>query len=105
MKQAIAAVSRLLCTLGILGLVVLVNRSRSDEASADGVRCELDPPPDIPGLEACLARSPRDVELVLDLATAYEAAGRPADARAQYSRAATHDPRDPDARRRLNQQP
>lgn len=105
MKQAIAAVSRLLCTLGILGLVVLVNRSQSDEASADGVRCELDPPRDIPALEACLARSPRDVELVLDLAAAYEAAGRPAEARAQYARAATIDPRDADVRRRLDRQP
>jgi hypothetical protein len=105
MKQAIAAVSRLLFTMGILGLVVVVHRSQSDEASADRVRCAIDPPRDIPGLEACLAWSPRDVELVLDLAAAYEAAGRPADARAQYARAAVIDPRDADARRRLDQQP
>jgi thioredoxin-like negative regulator of GroEL len=106
MKQALAALVRLLCTLAILGVAGLVNRSQSgDEASADSVRCELDPPGDIPGLEACLARSPRNVELVLDLADAYDAAGRPADARAQLARAAAIDPRDADVRRRLDERP
>lgn len=106
MKQVLAALARLLCTLGILGAVVLVNRSQpGDEASADSVRCEVAPPHDIPGLEACLARSPRDVELVLDLAAAYAAAGRPAEARAQYARAVEIDPRDADARRRLDERP
>lgn len=106
MKQAIAAVSRLVCTLGILGIVVLVNRSQSGaEASADSVRCEIDPPRDIPGLEACLARSPRDLELVLELAAAYAAAGRTVEAQAQSARAAAIDPRDPDARRRLDELP
>ncbi len=106
MEQALAAVARLLCTLAVLGVVVLVNRSQSgDEASADSLRCELDPPRDIPALEACLARSPRDVELVLDLAAAYDAAGRPAEARAQLARAAAIDPRDADVRRRLDGRP
>lgn len=106
MKQALAAVTRLLGTLAILGVVVLVNRSQSGgEASADAVRCELDPPSDIRGLEACLAQSPRNVELVLDLAAAYDAAGRPADARAQLARAAEIDPRDADVRRRFDERP
>lgn len=106
MKQVIAAAGRVVLTVGLLGGVMLVNRSQSgDEASAESVRCEIDPPVDIAGLEACLSRSPRDVELVLDLAAAYEAAGRRADARAQYERAVAIDPRDADARRRLGERP
>lgn len=102
MKQVIGAVARLLCTVVILGAVVFVNRSQSgDEASAETVRCDVDPPRDIAGLEACLAQSPRDVELLLDLGGAYDIAGRSTDARAQYSRAVEIDPRDADARRRL----
>jgi len=106
MKQVFAAVLRLVATLGILGVVLAVNRSQSgDEASADTVRCDVDPPRDIGGLEACLARSPRDVELMLDLAAAYDAAGRRDDARAQYGRAIAIDPRDADLRRRLDGRP
>ncbi|MGE0864731.1 MAG: tetratricopeptide repeat protein [Vicinamibacterales bacterium] len=102
MKQVIAAAGRVVFALGILGAVVLVNRSQSgDEASAESIRCEIDPPRDIAGLEACLARSPRDLELVLELAAAYEAAGRHPEARAQHERAVAIDPRDADARRRL----
>lgn len=89
------AVTRLLCTLAVIGLVSIVNRSATaDEASPEAVRCELEPPRDVAGLEACLARSPRDVEILLELAAAYEAAGRPAEARAAAQRAIAIDPRD-----------
>ena len=96
-------VFRLIWTAAILGLVVFVNRytPSSSETSADSVRCELDPPRDLAGLEACAARSPRDVELLVQLAAAYEAAGRRDDARTAYRRAIEIDPRDADAQRRL----
>jgi len=104
MKQAISALSRLAFTLAIVALVVVINRSApADPVSPEAVRCELDPPRDIAGLEACLARSPRDLELVLDLAAAYDAAGRATEARAQYARAVEIDPHDEDARKRLDQ--
>jgi cytochrome c-type biogenesis protein CcmH/NrfG len=97
------SVFRLLWTAAVIGVVVFVNRSQSTaDASAETVRCELDPPRDVAALEACLARSPRDLELHLALAAAYDAAGRPADALAHYRRAAEIDPRDADARRRLD---
>ena len=102
MKQVIGVVARLLCTVVVLGVVVLVNRSQSgQEASADTVRCDLDPPSDVEGLEACLATFPRDVELLLELGAAYAAAGRADDARVQYARAVAIDPRDAGARHKL----
>lgn len=103
MKQAISALTRLVFTLAAFAIVVVVNRPvQGDEASADTVRCELNPPHDVTGLEACLSRSPQDVELLLDLGEAYAAAGRNADARAMYARAVAIDPRDAEARRRLD---
>lgn len=104
MKQVWAAGARLFWTLAIIAIVVVVNRSQSGaDASAEAVRCELEPPHEIAGLESCLARSPRDVELVLELAAAYEAAGRTADALTQYARAVEIDPHDGDARKRLDE--
>lgn len=103
MKQAISALSRLACTLAVFALVVVVNRPvQGGEASPDTLGCELDPPRDVAGLEACLARSPRDVELLLDLGAAYAASGRNAEAREAYARAVAVDPHDAEARRRLD---
>jgi len=103
MKQAISALARLIGTLAAVAIVVVVHRPvQGDQASADTVLCELNPPRDLAGLEACLARSPHDVELLLDLGAAYVAAGRIADARERYARAVALDPRDADARRRLD---
>ncbi len=102
MKQVTAAVVRLLVTFLIVSAVVFVNRSQGgDEASAETVRCDLDPPGDVAGLETCLARSPRDVEILLELSAAYEAAGRHAEARVALTRAAAIDPRDAGVRQRL----
>ena len=102
MRPAISALSRLIFTVAAISLVVVVNRPvQGDQASADSVRCELDPPRDVAGLEACAARSPRDVELLVALGAAYEAAGRRDDARAAFQRAIEIDPRDADAQRRL----
>lgn len=100
MKQPISAFSRLAYTLAVVGLVAFVNRSATaDQVSPEAVRCELDPPRDVAGLEACVARSPLDVEILLDLAAAYEAAGRAAEARECYQRAIQIDPRDEALRR------
>ena len=96
------AVIRLVVTVAIFAVVSLVSRSApSDAASAESVRCELDPPSDIPGLETCLVRFPHDIELLTELGAAYEAAGRDQDAAAIYRRAIELDPRDADLRRRL----
>lgn len=98
------AVFRLIWTALIVALVVFVGRSTStsSDASAEAVRCELDPPSDLAALEACVARSPRDVEMLVALGAAYEAAGRRDDARVMYRRAFDVDPRDADAARRLS---
>jgi cytochrome c-type biogenesis protein CcmH/NrfG len=102
MTPPISAFARLIFTLAAVSFVVVVNRPvQGDQASADAVRCELDPPRDVAGLEACVARSPRDVELLVQLASAYEAAGRTEDAGSMYRRAIEVDPRDAEVQRRL----
>ena len=104
MKQAISALARLIATLSAVAVVVAANRpAQGDRASADTVRCELNPPRDMAGLEACLARSPQDVELLLELGAAYVAVDRVADARELYARAVAIDPRDAEARQRLDE--
>jgi cytochrome c-type biogenesis protein CcmH/NrfG len=87
----------ILTGLGVWGLVTRTTQPAGDLAQAMSA-CDLKPPHDLGGLEACLARAPSDVELLLDLGAAYEAAGRPADARSVYRRAVETDPRDADAR-------
>jgi len=94
---------RLVATAALVGLVAVASRSPSGAAaSAESVRCELDPPRDVAGLEACVSRSPRDLELLVELGAAYEATGRPDDARSAYRRAIELDPRDADVQRRLS---
>jgi len=94
--------SRLIATLAIVGVVILASRSApSDAASGESVRCELDPPRDVAGLEACITLLPHDAELLVELGAAYAAAGRGVDARSAYRRAVELDPRDADAQRRL----
>lgn len=95
--------ARLLLTTALLALVGLANQASSTPTgvSDDIVRCDLDPPRDPHGLEACVSRSPRDVELLLDLGAAYEAEGRLAEARQVYRRAVAVDPGDAGARMRL----
>ena len=94
--------SRLVATLAIVGVVALASRSASsDAASTESVRCEIDPPRDVAGLEACISLFPHDLELLVELGAAYEAAGRAVEARSAYRRAVELDPRDADAMRRL----
>lgn len=95
---------RLLATLAILGVVALASRSsQSDAAAAESVRCEIDPPRDVSGLEACVSLFPHDVELLLELGTAYDEAGRTREARSAFHRAVELDPRDGLAQRRLTE--
>jgi cytochrome c-type biogenesis protein CcmH/NrfG len=65
--------------------------------------CELTPPRDIDGLERCLAVNQRDVELMLDLGSAYEAQGDPERAETIYRRALSVDSKDADLHVRLAQ--
>ena len=72
-------ITRVLSTLAIVGLWGVVNRTSrptGDFAEAS-LACELAPPRDVGGLEACLARAPRDVELLIDLGRRLRV-GRPA---------------------------
>jgi len=98
--SATVPLARLLLTAALLGLAGLPNQAppTAGDLSTETVRCELDPPKDILALEACVARAPRDVELLLELGMAYEAAGRFEDAHATYREAAEADPRDAGAR-------
>ena len=98
------ALLRLVSTIAIVSAVAILSRTAPSGtgSSAESVRCELDPPADIAGLEACLARSPRDVQLLVDLGVAYLKAGQTDEARASYQRALDVDPRDGDLQRRLN---
>lgn len=95
--------ARLLLTGVLLALAGLPNQTRpaAGDISNETVRCELDPPRDVRALEACVARAPRDIELLLDLGAAHEAAGRFDDAGATYRRAVEADPRDAGARIQL----
>jgi cytochrome c-type biogenesis protein CcmH/NrfG len=94
---------RLIATIAIVAFVAAVSRSVSSDtqASAESVRCELDPPADIAGLEGCVAQFPSDVGLLIELGDAYQRAGRTAEADEMYRRAAAEDPRDADLQRRL----
>ena len=95
---------RLIATLAILGVVAAATRSSpSDAAAVESVRCEIDPPRDVSGLEACVSLFPQDVELLLELGTAYDETGRTTEARSAFRRAAEVDPGDTDAQRRLTE--
>lgn len=98
-----AAFVRLVATLAVLGLVGWVNGLSPIAGDRDDTTasCEIDPPRDVAGLEACLARSPHDVELLLNLGLALEAEGRQAAAGSAYQRAVDADPGDADARLQL----
>ena len=103
--SATVPLARLLLTGVLLALTGLPNQTppAAGDISNETVRCELDPPRDVPALEACVVRAPRDVELLLDLGTAYETAGRFEDARAILRRAVEADPRDAGARIQLGE--
>jgi cytochrome c-type biogenesis protein CcmH/NrfG len=76
-------------------------REASDRDSGAAFTCEAAPPTDLDGLEWCLAQSPRDVELLLDLGQGYDRAGRPDAAEAAYRKASDTDPFDAEPHMRL----
>jgi Flp pilus assembly protein TadD len=75
--------------------------TRSVQDSDIAAQCELHPPGEIATLERCLAMSPRDIELMLQLGTSYEVAGETGRAEAIYRRGLAVDPRDGDLHVRL----
>lgn len=78
---------------------LLPGRPMPSESGA--IDCEAPVRTDLAALERCLVFQPGDVELMLDLGAAYEAAGRSGDAERVYRSALEVDPRDTDARLRL----
>jgi tetratricopeptide (TPR) repeat protein len=73
----------------------------SGAGSQSAAACELDPPRDAAALERCVAISPRDIELMLDLGAIYEADGRGDRAEALYRLALSIDAKDADVHVRL----
>lgn len=63
--------------------------------------CERVESADMPALERCVALRPGDIELMLDLAGAYERARQPDRAAGIYARALSIDPYDAEVRTRL----
>jgi tetratricopeptide (TPR) repeat protein len=87
-------------------LAAFISSAPGGVRNADGVSqfdasCESMPPRDRAGLEHCLALSPRDIEVMLDLGTVYEAEGAAGRAEALYRLALTIDARDADVHVRL----
>ena len=78
-----------------------VQRSAGSVDATSTFACELTPPRAIDDLERCLAVNPRDIELMLDLGSAYEAQGDPDRAETIYRRALSVDSKDADVHVRL----
>lgn len=75
------------------------SRDRSDVAAV--TRCEIDMPDDEAALAECLVLAPDNIEVMLELAQLYEAAGQWDRAEAMYRRASEVDPRDAELHLRL----
>ena len=78
----------------------IVDRVFSAPAEAS-LRCEAPPAGDVNVLEACVSLEPGALDLMLDLGTAYELAGRWADAERVYRQALDADARDGQIRLQL----
>jgi len=78
-------------------------RSAGPVDATSAVACELTPPLEVDGLERCLAVSLRDIELMLDLGSAYEAQRDFERAETIYRRALSVDSKDADVHVRLAQ--
>jgi tetratricopeptide (TPR) repeat protein len=91
--------------LGAIALLVtfaaVLHRSSADRSNLAAARCEIDIPQEVASLEECLALAPDNVEIMLDLGGAFEAAGEWARAEELYRRASEADPRDAEVHLRL----
>lgn len=87
--------------LAALGLTSRSGQSGSREENGIATACELNPPREIDGLERCLALNPRDIELMLDLGSLYEAGRRLDRAEELYRLGLSVDPKDGDVHVRL----
>ena len=97
---------RLIRLVGACVLLVLFTTAvrRAPTDSGDDLvlmRCETGQALDLAELEQCHALLPRDVEVMLDLGSLYEAAGQREPAEAIYRRALAVDPSDAEVRLRL----
>jgi cytochrome c-type biogenesis protein CcmH len=97
------ALLRVIAAVMTAGAVAAADRVPGSGTSADAraVLCEVEPPRETAVLEQCVQRSPRDVESLLDLASAREAAGQLSAAVHLYRRAVAVDPLDAAARMTL----
>jgi tetratricopeptide (TPR) repeat protein len=103
--------TRILWSAGVLALVAIALPVRLPDPLAGSASSECltlpDTPPDlsrtdrIPVYERCSRLDPTDVEVMADLGSLYEAAGRAKDAEAVYQRALDVDPGYADLRLRL----
>jgi tetratricopeptide (TPR) repeat protein len=75
----------------------------SPQDSGVAVECEVGPGREMATIERCLALNPRDIELMLDLGSLYEAAGRFDRAEELYRRGLSVDSRDGDLHIRLGE--
>lgn len=89
----------------VAALPIRLNRGANEASAETCLRLADRPPADGPGaineLERCSAVVPLDVELLADLAAAYETAGRQADAEKTYQHVLALDPNYADVRVRL----
>jgi predicted TPR repeat methyltransferase len=90
--------------LVLLLLFVLVIRGLPGlaRAAAPPDDCQRTAPTDVAAMERCLALRADDVELMIDLAAAYERAGDSDRAAAIYTRALAVDPADAELRAKLD---
>ena len=95
---------RLLVVAALIAAFIVTARggfSLSSQDSGIATPCELDPPQEIEALEHCLAINPRDVEVMLDLGSLYESAGRVDRAEDLYRLGLSVDAKDGDLHVRL----
>ena len=96
--------TRLFAIAALLGVFAVTARGGlrgTQTGSPFAASCELEPPRDAAGLERCLALHPRDIELMLDLGSVYEAGSRADRAEALYRLALSIDAKDADVHVRL----
>ena len=104
LRARFGAWPRLLAIAALLAAFTFIARGGlrgAQTGSPFAASCEIEPPRDAAGLERCLALYPRDIELMLDLGSVYEAAARADRAEVLYRLALSIDGKDADVHVRL----